>query len=203
MALGSNAYSNFLASGQRASDPFFPAYPAEGPTFLDDNACLCALRSTPDSLDSYAWRCIGNHSTDIYVGNSGKWFGAANAQPGGQNVTQLPMYDDSDKPNVDQVLVAQQGHVDGDNATVPDPAPLVPSNAPNANSLNVYDSACSGRNSSDYSTAYYKTSDELNASQVPVDGAPCYRLGALPVQIVNVTEWQQNNTCAPGIVDSH
>ena len=166
------------------TDIFLPTQATLGPLYLDDGGCLCALQSAPDS--STAWRCLGNHTQEIYGGTSGKWFAVADAQAQWQG---LALNDTSNPPELDSPL-AQSANSSSDQ-------PLVPLASVAANPLDVYDGACSGRNQTSFSTAYYRSEAAIQAKQPPIDAAPCYRSGAVPIQIQNVTAWQQDG-CLEG-----
>ncbi|KAL6719027.1 hypothetical protein ACLMJK_003262 [Lecanora helva] len=156
-------------------DPFYPRSLPEGPVFLDSQACVCALRSPSDS-DDVAWRCLGNSTSDIYTGDSGKWFAATNKRSTASN---LPIDDTSNPPDTNNALI-----------TTPNSSSLVPLGSVNPNPLSVFDGACTGINRTRFSTSYYRAVQEIKANQTPVDAAPCWRKGAVPVQIQNVSSWQ-------------
>ena len=158
-------------------DPFYPHSPAGGPLFLDDQACVCALRSYSDSDDDTAWRCLGNSTTDVYVGTSGKWFATTND---GKLASDAPMSDASNPPKTDNALIAG-----------PDSDSLIPLASVNPNPLSPFNDACTGINETLFSTAYYNAAREIAANQTPIDAAPCWRPGGIPVQIQNVSSWQE------------
>ncbi|KAI4280790.1 MAG: hypothetical protein L6R35_005823 [Caloplaca aegaea] len=59
-----------------------------GQTFIDTASCRCALRliaeqTVTDPELTQAWRCIADHSQDIYTGLSGKWY-LPEAEDGGR-----------------------------------------------------------------------------------------------------------------------
>ncbi|KAL9058237.1 MAG: hypothetical protein Q9162_001836 [Coniocarpon cinnabarinum] len=166
------------------TDIFLPNQPPAGPTFIDEGGCLCALRGAPDG-QSTAWRCFGNHSLDAYTGSSGQWFNIPNAQTAWLN---LPLNDSSNPPDVSNPMVEAPGQTNGSLTPLPGVQP---------DPLNVYDQACSGRNQSSWTTSYYEAEYELLNNQTPVAAAPCYLRGALPIQIQNVTSWQEHG-CLDG-----
>ena len=168
-------------------DPFYPHSTADGPVFLDNQACVCALRSAPGS--SVAWRCLGNATSDIYVGESGKWYAPTNK---GGDHSNAPIDDASNPPKTDEALLSD-----------PKSDALVPLASVNPNPLTVYDNACTGINETLFSTAYYRASKEVAANQPPVDAAPCWRKGAFPVQIQNVTSWQKTGCYSGFFCPSH
>lgn len=155
-------------------DPFYPHSSPQGPIFLDSQACVCALRSYSDS--GVAWRCLGNSTSDIYLGFSGKWFEFTNDE---STITDASMNDASNPPNTDNTLIA-----DAESES------LVPLASANPNPLSVYDQACTGINETLFSTAYYNAARAIAADETPVDAAPCWRPGGIPVQIQNVSSWQ-------------
>ena len=158
-------------------DPFYPRSPSDGPVFLDEQACVCVLRSFSDSNDDTAWRCLGNSTSDIYEGTSGKWFAATNNKT---LTNDTAMNDASNPPKTDNALIAD-----------PKSDSLVPLASQNPNPLSPFNDACTAINETLFSTAYYNAAREIAANQTPVDAAPCWRAGAIPVQIQNLSSWQQ------------
>ncbi|KAI0204507.1 hypothetical protein F4808DRAFT_345238 [Astrocystis sublimbata] len=172
-------------------DPFLPRESDYGPSFLDNSACLCALQnveqaSDDDTTNGAAWQCIGNQTQGVYTVNTGKWFESLN---GGTRV-KLPIYDSSNGPDTSKALMWDSRK----DALV----------AANLTKFTVYDRACTGINQTTFSTAFYRAFEEKKAGKTLVDAAPCYRPGGVPVEIQNVTLWNdigcplgflcQNNT---------
>ncbi|OTB03679.1 hypothetical protein M426DRAFT_60073 [Hypoxylon sp. CI-4A] len=160
-------------------DPFWPqgeqAETSIGPAFLDTEACLCALRGTQHvrSGDS-SWQCIGNQTQGVYTVTTGKWFGNVG---GGSISDNLPIWDSTNTPDTSKALMYDNGTsslVDVDESK-----------------LSVWDQACTGQNRTAFSTSYYRAAAELQRNDTPVDAAPCWRSGAVPIQIQDVTSWQE------------
>ncbi|KAI0477195.1 hypothetical protein GGR56DRAFT_393755 [Xylariaceae sp. FL0804] len=203
-------------------DPFLPREDSYGPSFLDTGACLCSLRSTgpeggddtdstdgsQDSVDAgntdgkrsrssriterdstVAWQCIGNQTQGVYTVTTGKWF---NPVSKGGNANG-PIYAGSNGPELANAL---QWNSTSNSLVVADESELT-----------AWDRACTGVNETTFSTAFYRAFAEQNASQTPVDGAPCWYAGAIPIGIQNLTSWQsdgcpQGFLCANNTVNS-
>lgn len=163
-------------------DPFYPQNPPQGPSFLDTEACLCALQSSPNAngQDS-AWQCIGNQTEGVYVTTNGKWFRPQTAQ----GRTDLPIHDASNGPDTSEPLMWNSGSES-----------FV---AADAKSLSPYDAACTGKNRTSFSTTFYSAVADINANKTPIAAAPCYRLGAIPLQIQTLESWQSQG-CNPGFL---
>lgn len=173
---------------QRPTDIFFPFHDPQGPVFLDDGGCTCSLRPSPDNTATM-YRCLGNNTMDPYDGISGKWFSIANAQAAWNH---RDPWDGADPPHaLPAFSVAPSGAQD--DASVA----LLASNDPKAQSLSVYDAACSAKNQSSFSQSYYEAVRATRANQAPVSAAPCYNPQSVPIQMVNLTSWQQHG-CAAG-----
>ncbi|KAI0547982.1 hypothetical protein F4679DRAFT_335093 [Xylaria curta] len=161
-------------------DPFLPREQNYGPSFLDDNACLCALRQPEQGnsnakANQVAWQCIGNQTQGVYEVTTGKWFTSLN---GGHDIN-LPIYDASNGPDTSKALIWDAGN---NNFTNADPDKL--------SQLTPYDVACTGINQTTFSTAFYGAFAEKQAGNTPVSAAPCWRPGgAVPVQIQDVDSW--------------
>lgn len=170
------------------TDIFLPNQIPLGPSFVDDGGCLCALRNTPDG-QSTAWRCFGNHTLLAYQGGSGKWFAVGDAKASWKG---LPSNDSSNPPQLSPALVLPPSS--NNNQA---PVPLAPMDTVQPNPLNVHDQACSGKNQSLFSTAYLRAVGEQQAGKLMLNAAPCWRQGSLPIQIQNLTSWQQSG-CIEG-----
>ncbi|TRX90889.1 hypothetical protein FHL15_008293 [Xylaria flabelliformis] len=161
-------------------DPFLPREQNYGPSFLDNNACLCALRQPEQgngngANNEVAWQCIGNQTQGVYQVTTGKWFQSLH---GGHNIS-LPIYDASNGPDTSKALLWDAGN---NNFTSADPDKL--------SRLTPYDVACTGVNQTTFSTAFYGAFAEKEAGDTPIAAAPCWRPGgAVPVQIQDVTSW--------------
>lgn len=157
-------------------DPFLPQWPSQGPVFLDTGACICALRAPPPDNDpeKMQWRCQGNATDNIYVGNGGKWYAPDHDIVDTKGV---PVEDGGDPPKTDATFVSQGKGGLVDLGTVnPDP-------------LSLQDQACTALNQTSFSTSYYRAGNELAANQTPIDAAPCLLAGAVPIKLQNETSW--------------
>ncbi|KAI1073440.1 hypothetical protein F5B20DRAFT_567004 [Whalleya microplaca] len=162
-------------------DPYLPQNEPQGPSFLDTEACLCALRG-PETVSgsNAAWECIGNQTQGVYFVTTGKWF---NSLQSGGSIQGLPIYDASNGPDTSRDLMWS-----------PESNSLVDADP---NSLSVWDRHCTGKNQTTFSTAFYRAAASLAANDTPVDAAPCWRPGAVPIQIQDVDNWQENG-CSKG-----
>ncbi|KAK7756234.1 hypothetical protein SLS62_001828 [Diatrype stigma] len=141
--------------GSFPQDPYYPQSTPQGPTFLDTQACVCALRDGPgQSITEAKWQCIGNQTDGVYVTTGGKWFNGAN----GGSAVDLPIYDASNPPDTNTPLMynANSGSLEAVDLT----------------QLNVWDKACTGKNQTTFSTAFYRAAAEQSRDETPVDGAP-------------------------------
>lgn len=160
--------------------PFLPQETLRGPAFLDTGACLCALQNplSEDAKDA-AWQCIGNRTEGVYEVDTGKWFDAI---PDPTNIHGL-IFDDFNKPNTNKTLVVVDGKFQ--------------ESKPNSTQFSIYDQACTGTNHSTFSTAYYRAVEAKSRNKTAVDAAPCWRPGALPIQIQIAESWLTNG-CQEG-----
>jgi hypothetical protein len=169
-------------------DPYWPQETPAGPSFLDTEACLCALQAPPGSTntaDAAVWHCIGNQTQGVYDVSTGKFF---NTLHGGDSsgVTNLSISDASNGPDTSKTLVWN-----ADTKQFSETADF--------SSLTAYDQNCTAQNQSSFSTSFYRTADELAKNEEPVDGAPCWRAGAVPVQLQTVESWQSQG-CLEGFL---
>ncbi|KAK0610160.1 hypothetical protein B0T17DRAFT_500903 [Bombardia bombarda] len=169
-------------------DPFLPQDQPLGPTFLDTEACLCHVQATPDSTKALQkgerlWRCFGNQTEGALLHRTGKWFRTTKRDTG-TTAYQLPIRDPyypavTGEPfrfdNASQALVAG---TDG---------------------LSVWDAACTGENQTTFSAAFYQAVDQQNRNELPIEAAPCWRPGAVPMQIQEVSDWQSKG-CSEGFL---
>lgn len=151
---------------------YFPIDPPAGADFMDTQQCHCALRTLDDSRTNAAWRCLGNQTTDVYEGSSGKWFWPSD------NSTTF-------QPNVT---------ADSDFSNPPD---LNAEFSQQLDALSIFDDACNGINNTAMSSALYTARAEANAGQAPISIAPCWRPGVVPLPIEDANTWQQQN-CSLG-----
>ena len=63
--------------------------------------------------------------------------------------------------------------------------------------LSVNDEACTAKNQTTFSTSLYRADAEQAKKKAPVDAAPCFQAGALPIVIQNTSLWQSNG-CMEG-----
>lgn len=163
-------------------DPFLPQEDPRGPAFLDTQACLCGLRGV-ESLNSEtpSWQCIGNQTQGVYSVTTGKWFNTL----GSGSKEGLPIWDASNGIDTTKPLMWNS---EGRNF-----ADVVPSQ------LSVWDQACTGVNHTAFSTSYYGAVAALARNDTPVDAAPCWRPGAIPIQIQEVGDWNANG-CSEGFL---
>ncbi|KAI1482254.1 hypothetical protein F4774DRAFT_335343 [Daldinia eschscholtzii] len=155
-------------------DPFFPQEPARGPLFLDTQACLCALqRTTTSSESNIAWQCIGNQTQGVYNVTTGKWFNSVGPS---KIPEELLISDATNHPDTSKSFM-----LDNSTHALID---LDPSK------LSVWDQACTGENHTSFSTSYYRAAAEIDRDETPVDAAPCWRPGALPITIQNASSWE-------------
>lgn len=152
-------------------DPFLPRESSYGPSFLDSSACLCALQQVGARNDGAAWQCIGNQTQGVYEVTTGKWFESLH----GGNKINLPIYDASNGPDTKKAL-----KWDKNKGVFLDA---------NLKQLTPYDRACTGRNQTTFSTAFYRAVAEKEAGDTLFDAAPCWREGGIPVEIQDVASW--------------
>ncbi|KAH8898927.1 hypothetical protein GQ53DRAFT_677677 [Thozetella sp. PMI_491] len=176
-----DALAKFAPSAPQ--DPFLPERndTIGGPIFLDTGACLCAYGRSPVARsDPAKWHCIGNQTDGLNV-TSGKWFNTVKDSA----FATLPMDDASQPPDVSKPLMFD----DGSNSLV----------SVDEHKLTAYDNACTGVNNTLFSTARYRVSVALAQDDVVVDALPCYRPGAVPIQMQNLTSFQERG-CLPGFL---
>lgn len=168
-------------------DPFYPVDAVDGPRFLDTEACLCQLRPEPVKGGTVWWQCVGNQFTITDTG--GKWFQAKNVDglKLDTNSTLGPIYDASYPPDSAEGFEwddnQQQLTITGDRTP----------------GLSVWDTACTAENNTLFSTTLYRAAAEKQANQTPVDAAPCWRPGAIPIQIQDYKDWQEHG-CKDGFL---
>lgn len=131
-----------------------------------------------------AWECIGDQTDRVTVTKQGKWFRTIYNETI-VNPT-LPIWDASNGPDVEDPLMYDVGR----DALVPfDP-----------DKMTVYNGACTGSNQTTFSTAFYRTVDEVEAGLPPVDAMPCWRgPSAVPMQIMGLDEWSRTG-CNEGFL---
>jgi len=182
-------------------DPFYPQQEIIGPAFLDTEACLCQLQPRPDldltsddkldkgqsDQDAILWQCAGNQTAASHELTTGKWFRTQKGDGGIKtldDLVKIPIYDASNPPKLDQQFR-------WNNAT----KKLIGTRE----GFSVWDKACTGVNRTSFSTSYYRATEQIKKDETPVDAAPCWRPGAIPLQIQNVTDWE-NTGCAEGFL---
>ncbi|KAK8085368.1 hypothetical protein PG997_006639 [Apiospora hydei] len=170
---------SWVSAGDLPQDPYFPQFPPKGPAFLDTEACLCALRpADPTRPTGVAWQCIGNQTQGVYNVTTGKWF--APLHDGAKVGARID--DASNGPNTAKPL-----RWDGNNKSF----------FPHDGTLGVYDEACTGQNQTTFSTAFYRAAEQQKDKKPMVDAAPCWRKGAVPMQIQTVESWQKDGCILP------
>ncbi|WQF76677.1 Putative AAA+ ATPase domain, ABC-2 type transporter, transmembrane domain, ABC transporter [Colletotrichum destructivum] len=162
-------------------DPFYPQENPRGPSFLDTAGCLCALQVTPaGGAPEPAWHCVGDQSVGVYTVRNGRWFKTLN----GVGNADGPVYDGSNPPDTENPMRWLSGAL---------------RDSPGDAGLSVEDSACTGTNNTRYSTSFYEAAQQINAGQYPLSGAPCLRVGAVPIEIQPLQSWQDDG-CRPGFL---
>jgi len=109
----------------------------------------------------------------VYEVTTGKWFRSLDG--GSKSSLDQPIYYASSGPILNQTFEWDSDHKRFEEAG--------PKN------FSAYDSACTGVNHTTFSTAFYSAYDEIQADKDPVSAAPCWRPGAFPIQIQNVSDW--------------
>ncbi|KAK6223271.1 hypothetical protein LQW54_000388 [Pestalotiopsis sp. IQ-011] len=173
-----------LDAGDFPQDPYYPQVTPEGPTFLDTGACVCALQTLPATAgsDVAAWQCIGNQTQGVYEATTGKWFNTINDD----NNVDLPIYDATNIPSNSTTYSWDDGQQKLVQVT-------------DQSSFSPYDRACTAVNQTTFSTAFYRAQDEIARNATPVDAAPCWRAGAVPIQLQNVSSWESTG-CNEGFL---
>ncbi|KAL2016210.1 hypothetical protein VTK56DRAFT_4067 [Thermocarpiscus australiensis] len=144
-------------------------------------------RSTIDVSggSNFLWRCFGNQTEGANSLTSGKWFETTPDDRGTfQNITELNVNDASNPPATDSPM-----------AWDPDTESLVLG----TQGLSVWDRACTGVNWTSFSTSFYRAAEHLRQNATPVDAMPCWRPGAVPLRIQNVSHWQEHG-CSKGFL---
>ncbi|KAK4235565.1 putative white-brown complex protein 30 [Achaetomium macrosporum] len=172
--------------------PFLPLRRPIGPSFLDTEACLCNRQPRPgtpvtpaDGTPEFLWRCVGDRTEGANTATTGKWFRPRHDDKGElSDMTRIPVNDAANPPDTSVSL--QWDSVSG-------------SLVPGSGNLSVWDRACTGENHTAFSTSFYRATNQIERGEAPVDAAPCWRLGAVPLQIQNVSHWEANG-CLPGFL---
>ncbi|KAF4459172.1 ABC transporter (ATP-binding-cassette) [Fusarium albosuccineum] len=180
---------------QVPQQPFLSGDQPEGPSFLDTTACRCALRALPGNeklagdgsrfeRDQAAWLCMGNQTEGqgMYNSTTGKWFKSKN----GKGQIDLPISDNSNPPDTGEELIWDTG---GRSLK-----PLT-----DEKRLSVYDRDCTGKNHSTFSTSFYRAWKQLQNEEAPIDAIPCWRPGAMPLQLQGVDSWLKEG-CKEGFL---
>lgn len=155
-------------------DPFLPIEGPFGPTFLDTEACVCALRATPGG-DTVGWQCLGNSTQGVYTTTGGKWF---DAQTGGQAGVNGSVSDATNPPDMGKPQFYDSSR-----------RQFVQIGADTKTNLDIFSTACTGENQTTFSTAFYRAAAQLDQNKIPDDALPCYRPGAIPMQIQEAESW--------------
>lgn len=170
-------------------NPFLPRQRPVGPNFLDTEACLCNRQLDPGtSLDvtpGFLWRCVGDQTEGARIATSGKWFRPSSVDESEvASISQLPISDATNPPDRSTSL-----QWDSDSGLL----------VPGSENLSVWDKACTGENHTTFSTSFYRATRQIERGDLPVDAAPCWRPGAVPLQIQNVSQWETSG-CQPGFL---
>lgn len=170
-----------LSASSLPQDPYYPQETPEGPSFLDTGACLCALQKTPaQNSENALWHCIGNQTQNVYTTRTGKWFHTVH----GGTVIDGSIEDASNEPRINETLIWESGSLQQSST---------------GDDLSPYDRACTGKNQTTFSTAFYRATQELANNREAVGAAPCWRAGAVPAQLQNITDWMSNG-CREGFL---
>ncbi|KAK2000819.1 hypothetical protein LX36DRAFT_571472 [Colletotrichum falcatum] len=170
-----------LTASDIPQNPFYPQVTPQGPSFLDTAGCLCALQPiSAGGVSEPAWQCIGDQSNGVYTTKDGRWFktldGAGNA-----NGT---IHDDSNPPDIQTPMRWFSGAL---------------RDSPGNDGLTAQNGACTGKNNTRYSTSFYEATEQIDADQYPLSGAPCLRGKAVPIEIQSLESWQAEG-CRPGFL---
>ena len=141
-----------------------------GPIFIDDDRCRCALQTR---LSTEAWRCLDDWSSNLYSGDTGKWFFAVNPT----DVASLrdPLNSDRDPPNLTESYRidhhGQNAHFVSMNTSDED--------------VGGMDKYCTGKNDTQLSSLYYGV---VVRSQV-ISLSPCWQPGMIALTLQNASGW--------------
>ena len=141
-----------------------------GPLFADDGQCRCALQ---EALNTEAWRCIANATSNIYTGQTGKWFLAANQT--NPKSLQEPANSGNNPPDIGTSYIIEGEGQDAKFVVV----------TPQNQGMDLGDITCSGKNDTRASSALYRflaaaTIDSLS---------PCWQPGITPLLLQNASDW--------------
>lgn len=167
------------AVSQNVSESVAQSQPT-GPTLIDDRGCRCALQK---ELSTEAWRCVANTTTDIYLGQTERWFFAVN-QTNSASLHDLPN-SDSNPPNVSTSYFIESNGQNGQ---------FVETNS-SEETTNLGDVICSGRNDTNASSAFYR----YVATSITESSSPCWQPGIIPLTIQNASEWKATG-CSLGFL---
>ncbi|KAK3377140.1 hypothetical protein B0T24DRAFT_701328 [Lasiosphaeria ovina] len=200
-----DGFCNRLFNTSTASlpqDPFLPQQEPLVPTFLDTQGCLCQMQTDPSSADdsgldpdadkkTFLWQCVGNQTGAATMEPSGKWYKTRDSAEGTDaDLFRLPVnsaahpLDAATPMTWDLQSKSFVKLSDGNNKD---------------SRLSVWDAACTGENRTEFSTSFYQANEQLESNQDPTAAAPCWRSGAVPVQIQNVSDWQTTG-CLEGFM---
>ena len=146
-----------------------------GPFFIDTESCQCALRPANQTAvgsrrSQQVWRCVGDPNTDVYTGESGKWF-----LPIDQDGDPSDDIDAGPPPNLQTTYIIN-------NAT----QELEPLNEDLEDQLSILDQVCSGQRDTEQSSIFYDQLQQIEAGNVPVPPPICLA-GTEPVQLQNAS----------------
>ena len=150
-----------------------------GPFFIDTESCQCALRPANQTAveprrSPQGWRCIGDPNSDVYIGESGKWF--------------LPFDHNGDTSN--DISAGPQPDLQTtyiiNNAT----QELEPLSEDPEDQLSILDQVCSGQKDDEQSTIFYDQVTQIEAGTPPVPPPICLA-GTTPVQLQNASAFAE------------
>lgn len=149
-----------------------------GPIFIDDEECTCALQ---EALGTEAWRCVTNSTSEVYSGQTGKWFFAIN-QTDIASLRDSPN-SDSNPPNTSMSYVIEG---EGRNAKFKE----MNSSSITTDSSNITTDLgyvrCSGNNNTEDSSDFYRV---MAMPSVMAFSVPCWQPGVIPLVMQNQSAW--------------
>ncbi|KAK8014377.1 hypothetical protein PG990_007673 [Apiospora arundinis] len=166
---------SLMNAGDLPQDPYYPQFPPRGPSVP-----LCPETSRTGTSNRSGLAMHRQPDAGVYDVTTGKWF--APLHDGAD--TNAKVYDASNGPNTDKAL-----RWDRDKKSF----------FPADDTLGVYDKACTGQNQTDFSTSFYRAAEQKRKKEPVVDAAPCWREGAVPIQIQTVESWQKDG-CSEGFL---
>ena len=150
-----------------------------GPFFIDTESCQCALQpANQTAVESgsalQGWRCIGDPNSDVYTGESGKWF-----LPIDQNDDYSNDINGGPPPNLQTTYIIN-------NAT----HELEPLKEDLEDQLSILDQVCSGQRDTEQTSIFYDQLQQVEDGNVPVPPPICLA-GTQPVQLQNASTFAE------------